>query len=306
MGAVLVHIDLEAGLPHASSLAALAAGRAVASSWGAALYASFVMQAPAAADNAPRVMTAKIPGIAAARTALARAGADKLVVALTPAPVDALWAAVGSAWQAVLDHLRPRLVLFGADAPSAPELGPRTGARIGARFLARARAVGSDAVELRDRDGGYVRADDGGAAVVLVGATRAADAGGDDEIHVIPLAVPGGADPRIEIAGSASAELLHASGVVIALGDEAGADPEIVAGAQRLASLLGAHVIRGAPRSTAIAPELCIAVGTPVIDLAGSASLVRIGTGGGKGVDGALTGPPATSLAGLSRALEVL
>lgn len=302
MAAVLVHIDLEAGLPHASSLAALGAGREVASSWGAALYAAFVMQAPAAADT-PRVMTAKIPGIAAARSALARAGADKLVVALTPAPVDALWAAVGSAWQAVLDHLRPRLVLFGADAPSAPELAPRTGARIGARLLSRARAVGSDVVELRDRDGGYVRADDGGAAVVLVGGTRTSEAGGD-EIHVIPLAVPGGADPRIEIAGSAPAELLHASGVVVALGDEAGADHEVVAGAQHLASVLGAQLIRGAPRGTAIAPELCIAVGMPVIDLAGSASLVRIGTAGGKGVDGALTGPPATSLAELARALE--
>ena len=299
MGVVLVHIDLEAGRPHASSLTALAAGRAIASSWGASLYAAFVMQAPATGDG-PRVMTAKIPGITKAQKVLARAGADKLVVALTPAPIDALWAAVGSAWQGVLDHLRPRLVLFGADAPSAIELGPRTGARIGARLLSRAQAVGSDFVELRDRDGGYVRATDGGAAVVLVGTAQKAQAGTDD-IHVIPLAVPGGADPRIEIAGSAPAE--QVTGTVVALSDDAAADPEIVAGAKRLATALGAQVMSGVPRGTAIAPDLCIAVGAPAIDLAGSASLVRIGTAGGKGVDGALTGPPAASLVELARAL---
>jgi hypothetical protein len=302
VGVVLVHIDLEAGLPHPSSLTALAAGRAVASSWGASLYAAFVMQAPPSGEP-PRATSAKIPGIAAAQHALARGGADKLVVALTAAPIDALWAAVGSAWQGVLDHLRPRLVLFGAEAPSAIELGPRTGARIGARLLSRARVVGSDLVELRDRDGGYVRPDDGGAAVVMVGAARTPDAS-SDEIQTIPLTVPGGADPRIEIAGSAPAELLHASGTVIAIGDEAAADPEIVAAAKQLATVLGAQVISGAPRGTAIAPELCITVGKPAIDLAGSASLVRIGTAGGKGVDGALTGLPAASLVELVRALE--
>ena len=302
MGAVLVHIDLEAGLPHPSSLAALAAGRAVASSWGAALYASFVMQAPSAADGAPRVMTAKVPGIAAAQQALARGGADKLVVALTPAPIDALWAAVGTAWQAVLDHLRPRLVLFGADAPSAIELGPRTGARIGARLLARARTTGADVVELRDRDGGYVRAADGGAAVAMVGEARPFESGGDT-IQVIPLAVPGGTDPRIEIAGSVPGEHLHAN-VVIALGEDASGDPEIVAAAKHLAILLGAQVLTGPARGTPICPELCIAVGMPAIDLAGAASLIRIGTSGGKGVDGALAGPAASCLAELARTLE--
>ena len=305
MGAVLVHIDLDGGLPHPSSLTALAAGRAVASSWGATLYAAFVVRAPAASDGGLRVLTTKIPGIGAAQATLARAGADKLVVALTAAPVSALWATVGSAWQGVLDHLRPRLVLFGADAPSAIELGPRTGARIGARLLARAQTVDGELVELRDRDGGCVSATDGGAAVALVGTARPGEPCGD-ECQVIALAVPGGADPRIEVAGSAAAERLHASPTLVALGDEAAGDPTIVAAAAQLARVLGATLLgnAGSVKGLALAPELCIAVGAPAIDLAGAASLVRIGTAGGKGVDGALTGPLALSLEELTRALE--
>jgi len=106
-----------------------------------------------------------LPKIGMVEDVLARGGADKVVVAVSRSPVEPLWAAVGNAWQGVIDHLRPRLVLFGADAPSAAELGPRTAARIGARLLLRARASGIDDVELRDRDGGYARASDGGAAV---------------------------------------------------------------------------------------------------------------------------------------------
>jgi hypothetical protein len=120
------------------------------------------------------VAPVRVPGdarvIEAIRAALAHGGADKIVVALTDAPIEPLWSALGTAWQGVLDQLRPRLVVFGADAPSADELGPRTAARIGARLFLRARTAGTDEVELRDRDGSYVRAQDSGAAVALIGA----------------------------------------------------------------------------------------------------------------------------------------
>lgn len=122
MAAVLVHIDLEGKRPHRASLVALAAGRQLASSWGATLYAAVIAKDASDVDAA----------------ALGKAGADKIMVATTEAAIAPLWAAVGGAWQTVLDQLRPRLVLFGADAPSAPELAPRTGARIGARLLMRA------------------------------------------------------------------------------------------------------------------------------------------------------------------------
>jgi hypothetical protein len=62
----------------------------------------------------------------------------------------------------------------------------------------------------------------------------------------------------------------------------------------------GAVVERGAP----LAPELCVAIGAPAVDVAGSASLVRIGSSGGKGVDGALSGPIALNLVELARVLE--
>lgn len=321
MAAVLVHIDLDGERPDASSLAALAVGREVASSWGATLYAAIVVHDPAeqaSEDSTGRITsTTRVAGVVAAQRALSSAGADKLVVAISDAPVLPLWAVVGGAWRGVVDHLRPRLVLFGADAPSASELGPRTGALIGARLLHRARANADDLVELRDREGGHVRASDGGAAVALIGAARPV-AGGGDDIDLVVLAMPGGADPRLELGGSEPAPVRHASGVVVAISDELAADPEIAAGAQRLARALGGALVGGVAaaragaiaadgvleRSAPLAPELCIAIGAPAIDLAGAASLVRIGSAGGSHVDGALAVDPGASLDALARALE--
>ncbi|HET9624526.1 MAG TPA: hypothetical protein VFP84_24305 [Kofleriaceae bacterium] len=314
MAAVLVHIDLDGERPHPSSLQALAAGRAVASSWGATLYAAMIAHAPAQASStwpAGRA-TPRMPGsaktIEAIRIALVRGGADKIVVALTDVPVAPLWSALGAAWQGVLDHLRPRLVLFGADAPAACELGPRTGARIGARLFTRARpaSAGPSELELRDRDGAYVRMTDGGAAVVMIGAAPRIDVGSDDDIDVMVLELPGGADARIELMGSAPADPAHAAATLIALGDDAAADPEIVRAAGQLAQVIGAHVVTGAQvaRGAPLTPELCIAVGAPAIDLAGTTSVVKIGGTGGRGVDGALSGPIAAQLGELAHALE--
>jgi len=304
VGAVLVHIDLEGDRPHASSLAALAAGRAVASSWGATLYAALIIHDPTdrgSADSTGQISHGHAPGVETVRAMLARHGADKIVVAVSDAPVLPLWAAVGGPWQGVLDHLRPRLVLFGADAPSASELGPRTGARIGARLLIRARAVGVDHVELRDREGAYVRVTDGGAAVALVGLTPSTGIG-DDDIDVMMLAIPSGSDPRIEVAGSTSADVTQTGGAVVAIDDASAADAQIMTSASRLAGLLGAPVLKGS--SAAIAPELCVSVGKPAIDLAGATSLIRIGSGGGKHADGALNGLPGPTLVELVRLLE--
>jgi hypothetical protein len=308
-------------------MAALAAGRATASSWGATLYAALVVHDAsgdrAAPDSTAQVVTtAQLPGIAAIQSTLARAGADKVVVAVTDAPIAPLWAAVGAPWQGVLDHLRPRLVLFGADAPSAAELGPRTGARIGARLLQRARATAGDQVELRDRDGGFVRASDGGAAVAMIG-THATKPACDEDIDLVVLVVPGGADPRIELAGHTPAEVAHTVGTIVAISDDAAADPETAAAANRLAQQLGAPLVGGpsairsgavAPaavvdRNTALAPELCVVIGSIGLDLAGVTNIVRVGSSrtiaphaaSGKGVEGVLA---ASALGELTRALD--
>jgi len=323
VAAVLVHIDLDGNRPHASSLRALAAGRVVASSWGATLYAAVIARDPEPRSEPgapPRAAIVRLPGDAntmeAIREALARGGADKIVVALTEAAISPLWSSVGTAWQGVLDQLRPRLVVFGADAPSAVELGPRTAARIGARLFLRARATGIEEVEVRDRDGSYVRATDGGAAVILVGVAPRLPPHGEDDIDVMVLAVPGIADPRIELAGTAPAELAQTTGPLIAIDDEAASDPEIVKATRRLAAVLGAQIVGSAnaaavvgggaviERGAPVSPELCVTIGAPAVDVAGSASLVRIGGAGGKGVDGALSGPIATQLTELARVLE--
>jgi hypothetical protein len=336
VAAVLVHIDLDGEAPHASSLQALAAGRAVASSWGATLYAAVIARDPgprsatgagASAPSAPaappgRGNIVRIPGnartIEAIRAALARGGADKIVVALTEAPITPLWAALGAAWSAVLDQLRPRLVAFGADAPAAVELAPRTAARIGARLLLRARVIGGEDVELRDGEGRHVRASDAGAVVAMVGAAPRLAVHGEDDIDVLVLGPSGGAEPGIELVGTAPAEVAHTTGVLIAIGDNAARDPEVAAATALLARVLGARVVGSAAAAAAgavgpgaiiergapLAPDLCIAIGAPAIDVAGSTSLVRITQTGGKGADGALSGPIAKSLGDLIRALE--
>jgi electron transfer flavoprotein alpha/beta subunit len=322
VGAVLVHIDLDGDHVEPSSLAALAAGRAVASSWGGTLYAALIAHDPSARKpidgeepTAPvRLTSAK--RLKDVQTELGLAGADKIVVAMTASPVLPMWFSVGDAWQKVLDHLRPRLVLFGAESPSAAELGPRTGARLGARLLLRARAIGVEEVELRDRDGGYVRASDGGAAVVLVGGPPPAMTA-DEDIDLVVLDAKTGADDRVELAGTIPAEVSHTIGAIVALGDDA-LDPVIAKEAARIARLLDAPVVgsANAARANAIghgavvdknaplAPEVCIAIGNPVIDLAGTTSVVRVGGGGGKAIDGSLSGPIPMNLAELRRALE--
>ena len=319
VAAVLVHIDLDGDMPHASSLMALAAGRHVASSWGATLYAALIAHDPSerkSADSTGQIVTtAKVPGIEQIEDTLARGGADKVVVAMTDAPIVPLWAVVGGAWQGVVDHLRPKLVLFGADSPSAAELAPRTGARIGARLYMRARIVGDSDVELRDRDGGYARLTDSGAAVALIGRAEPVPAG-DDDVDLVVLALPGGSDPRVELAGTTPAEIAHTSGAVVALGDDVAGDTKVVANAKRLAAQLGAQLVGGPAaarvvatgavidRATPMAPELCVSIGSVQIDLAGATSHIRIGAPASKTVDGALSGAAATGLAALVKRLE--
>src|SRR5262245_17146308 len=104
-------------------MAALAAGRQIASSWGATLYAALIAHNTSdkkSADSTAQLgSAAHVPGIESIENALARGGADKIIVGLTDATIAPLWAAVSSPWLGIVDHLRPRLVLFGADSPSA-------------------------------------------------------------------------------------------------------------------------------------------------------------------------------------------
>jgi hypothetical protein len=298
VAAVLVHIDLDGERPHPSSLVALAAGRRFASSWGATLYAAMIVHAP---DE-------KVPAsLAHTQAQLARLGADKIVVTTTDALVAPLWAFVGHAWQGVLDHLRPRLVLFGADAPAACELAPRTGARIGARLLMRARALGDDVIELRDRERAFFRIDDTGAAVALVARADSQSSETDatlNDIDVIVLALPGGAETRVELAGTSTAPVAQTAGALVALGDDVLKDRKTVSDAKKLAARLGAQLVgtkaagktvpAGAvvDKTTPLAPELCVTIGNAELEVSGATSLIRIGSSApkDKAADGALPG----------------
>jgi hypothetical protein len=321
VAAVLVHIDLDGNTPHPSSLVALAAGRQVASSWGATLYAALILHDDTSGEGPDSVVTAeKAATMDSLEQTLSRGGADKLVVAMTDVTVAPLWALVGTAWQGVIDHLRPRLVLFGADAPSAYELAPRTGARIGARLLNRARTFGGDEIELRDRDGGQVRIGDSGAAVALVGRAEKmpVPSAYDNDIDVVVLALPGGADAHVELLGTERASIENSAGSLVALGDDAASNPKAVAEATRLATLLGARLVASSTaaktvpsstvidRATPLAPELCIVVGNAAIDLAGVTSVIKIGAPNDKTIDGALPAPADVSLASLVKHLEEL
>jgi hypothetical protein len=321
VAAVLVHIDLDGGTPHPSSLVALAAGRQVASSWGATLYAALILQDESSGSEPDSVVTAaKAATMDSLEQTLSRGGADKLVVATTDVTVAPLWALVGTAWQGVIDHLRPRLVLFGADSPSAAELAPRTGARIGARLLNRARTFGGDEIELRDRDGGQVRIGDSGAAVALIGRAEKmpVPSAYDNDIDVVMLAVPGGADPNVELVSTEPATLAHTSGSLVVIADDLASNAKVVTDATRLATMLGAQLVASDAAAKKIrsskaleggmplAPELCIVVGEARVDVAGATSVIKIGASTDRTVDGMLPAPADVSLASLVKHLEDL
>jgi hypothetical protein len=295
VGSILVHIDLEGARPHRSSLAALATARAVASSWGATLYAAMIVHDPGE-PAAPVSIEAE----------LASYGADKVLVVATDTPVLPLWSAIGGAWQTVVTRRRPRLVVFGADAPSAAELGPRTGAGIGARLLMRAHATGGDVLELRDRDGAFLRIGDGGAAVVLVGGRAPVPAPRDYDVDLERMVMPSGADARIQLASTAPAEPAQALHAVIALGDDAAQEPAVVEAASRLATLVGAPLLRTTrtdPHAHSSA-ELFVGIGATGVEPSGASCVIRIGGRAERHTDGALDEPVAPALAALVCALE--
>jgi len=313
--------DRERYRVHDSSLAALAMARQLGTAWGATVYAAVILHdgnMGGDIDSTGRVAVATpLKGVNELKQELARAGADRIVVAITDAPPAPLWSAFGIAWSGVLDHLRPRLVLFGADAPATLELAPRTGARIGARLLHRATTSGqADEIELRDREGARVRASDSGASVATIVGRAPAAHTTELATEIVVLSLPG-MDARIEHAGAQPAELVPGSTVVVALGDDA-LEPEVVASARRLADLLGATLIGGpaamkagaiaanavVDRCAPLAPELAIVVGNLGIDFAGATSIVRIGVDiSGKGIDGLLP-PPITN--GLDELVRLL
>src|SRR5205823_2999428 len=149
-----------------------------------------------------------------------------------------------------------------------------------------------------------------GAAVALVACANPIESR-DTDIDVLVIPTRGLPDQRIEVVGSAPAEVIHSCGTLIVLADDVANDPEIVANARKLASKLGGQ-IAGSPsaaragvvslayvvdRTTPMAAELVVAIGGAAVDVSGATALIKIGAQGGKMLEGVLSGPPGPGLA---------
>jgi electron transfer flavoprotein alpha subunit len=116
---VLVHTEVDGGLPTLAAQAVLGEARRIGSSLGAVVYAV----AWVGAGDDPARCTA----------ALGRCGADRVVVVPAVAPAT-LWLTIGAALTRVCDHLRPRLVIFANDG-GGRDIAPRLAARLGAAYV---------------------------------------------------------------------------------------------------------------------------------------------------------------------------
>jgi electron transfer flavoprotein alpha subunit len=123
VASILVFIETRADEPTAASLGLLGAGRRLAASLGATLYAAIADTSDTTA--AVRVSWAR---------ALGNAGADKVVLVPAAHAAPPLWDWVGAGLTDTCRALRPQLVLFGAGLVGS-ELGARLANRLDALYL---------------------------------------------------------------------------------------------------------------------------------------------------------------------------
>jgi electron transfer flavoprotein alpha subunit len=129
---ILVHIELKENEASVASLAALTAGRTVATRLGATLYALLPCASP------PSYGTDDII------TVLSRHGADKVILVAHPSlNAPPLYATHGKAVLAACEQFRPRLLLFAASA-AGQDIAPRVAATIGAELAANVRLTCDD------------------------------------------------------------------------------------------------------------------------------------------------------------------
>jgi hypothetical protein len=128
------------------------------------------------------------------------------------------------------------------------------------------------------------------------------------------------ADKSIELGAIEDADVAVATQPIVALADDVVGNAKLVADAKKLAALLDATIVGGAavksvagasvlPKASALAPELCISIGTSKLEVAGATSVIRIGAtdkAADKTADGTLPAPPDVSLASLVKHLEDL
>jgi electron transfer flavoprotein alpha subunit len=134
VASVVVHAVAHGAAPSRSSLAALAAGRAIASELGATLHVTVAIPEtdPPAAPAPPLEMLF---------VRLGRAGADRVELLPRADAGPVRWSRTGAALARLCRRLAPRLVLFGANDDGG-DIAPRLAANLGSAFFANAQLCG--------------------------------------------------------------------------------------------------------------------------------------------------------------------
>lgn len=258
MASVLVHTEVDGGLPTDAARAVLGEARRIGSTLGAAVYA-VAWVAPGDDDGeAAQILT----------DALGRGGADRVV--LVPAPAaPSLWLTIGPTLARICEHVRPNLVILPAHG-GGRDIAPRLAARLGGAFIAEpAVETGprGEVVLARPVYGGElwrrVQLDElDQVAVITLSADRPA-AGGADEAELVRLELPVPEPAGFEVVGSRAddAGALERARVIVVAG--AGVAPAALPLVEALARALGAELAgtRGACERGHVPAEREIGVG---------------------------------------------
>ncbi len=258
MACVLVHTEVDGGLPTDAARAVLGEGRRIGSTLGAAVYA-VAWVPPGADDGEPARKLCE---------ALGRGGADRVVLVAAPV-APTLWLTIGPALAKLCEHLRPNLVILPAHG-GGRDIAPRLAARLGGAFIADpAVETGprGEVVLARPVYGGdlwrRVQLDELDQVAVITLSADRPTAGGADEAEQVRLeiALPGASGLEVIASRADDASALERARVIVVAG--AGVSPAALPLIEALAKALGAELAgtRGACERGHIAADREIGVG---------------------------------------------
>lgn len=273
MACVLVHTEVDGGLPTDTALAVLGEGRRIGSTLGAAVYA--VAWVPPGDDDGEPARTLC--------DALGRGGADRVVL-IPAAAAPTLWMTIGPTLARLCDQIRPNLVILPAHG-GGRDVAPRLAARLGGAFIADpAVETGprGEVVLARSVYGGElwrrVQLEDLDQVAVITLSADRPRAGGADEAELVRLDFPEPRRPGFEVVASRpdDAGVLERARAIVVVG--AGVSTAALPLVEQLARALGAELAgtRGACERGHVPPDREIGVGaravTPALYVACGAS----------------------------------
>jgi len=234
---VLVHTEVDGGLPTDAARAILGEGRRIGSTLGAAVFAVAWVQ-PGDDDGEPARLLCE---------ALGCGGADRVV--LVPAPVEpTLWLTIGPTLATICDRLRPNLVILPAHG-GGRDIAPRLAARLGGAFIAEPAIETGPRGEIllaRPVYGGdlwrRVQLDELDQVAVITLSADRSPATGADEAELVRLALPAPSPGDFELIASRpdDASSLERARVIVVAGG--GVTPAALPLVEALARALGAEL----------------------------------------------------------------